>query len=62
MEKGEVEKKVVEVGEVEICVVENWWKCVDENGSLWGKLKEIKEKEKGKEKRRYSLGIKNRKY
>ena len=26
----------------------DWWKCVDENGSL-GRKKRIKEKEKGKE-------------
>jgi len=29
-------------------VVEINWKCVDENESLWEKLKEIKEKEKEK--------------
>jgi len=29
-------------------VVEINWKCVDENENLWGKLKEIKEKEKEK--------------
>ena len=29
-------------------MVENEWKCVDENESLWWKLREIKEKEKEK--------------
>ena len=32
---------------MEVYVVENWWKCVDENGSL-GTKKRIKEKEKWK--------------
>ena len=39
---GEVE------GEVEICVVEIGGKCVDENGSLWRKLKEIRKRKKEK--------------
>ena len=57
MVRGEVEKKVVEGGEVEICVVEigrNVWKLEEtqEGG------KEIKEKKNGKEiiMRRYFLG------
>ena len=37
-------------------MVENWWKCVDENGSL-GRKKRIKEKEKEKWKRNYNEKI-----
>ena len=40
-------KLAKERDKVEVYVVENWWKCVDENGSL-GRKKRIKEKEKWK--------------